>query len=262
MRRTLTEKVPFSLPREILALIEGAKIYDSSSSPQARVYYLEKDSGYYLKISPKNSLSCEAKMTDYFYKKGLGAKVVEYISDDWDYFLTSKVRGEDATHEKFLSEPKRLCDLMATRLRSLHETDFSDCPIQNRNESYLALAKNNYEKGVFDLSLTEELFKFKSTEDAYSTLCEGKNELKSDALLHGDYCLPNIILTDNFDFSAFIDLGNGGVGDRHIDIFWGVWTLFFNLKTNEYKDRFIDAYGRDVMDENMLKIIAAAEVFG
>jgi kanamycin kinase len=79
--------------------------------------------------------------------------------------------------------------------------------------------------------------------------------------LHGDYCLPNVLL-DDWRFGAFIDVGNGGVGDRHIDLFWGVWTLAFNLTTDRYRDRFLDAYGRDRADEQLLPIIAAAEVFG
>jgi kanamycin kinase len=69
-------------------------------------------------------------------------------------------------------------------------------------------------------------------------------------------------MLDDWRFSGFIDLGNGGVGDRHIDLFWGAWTLWFNLKTDRYRDRFLDAYGRDKIDAPMLKIVAAAEVFG
>jgi kanamycin kinase len=84
---------------------------------------------------------------------------------------------------------------------------------------------------------------------------------KSDVLLHGDYCLPNIIL-DNWRFSGFIDVGNGGIGDRHVDLYWGAWTLNFNLKTDEYRERFFDAYGRDRVDLDMIDLVSAAEVFG
>lgn len=255
-------KIPFILPDIITELIKDAKIYDSSCSPEARVYYIDKDSGYFLKVSAKGSLKNEAIMTDYFHKKDLGAKVLEYLSFDRDFLITGQVHGENATHAKYLSNPKKLCDTFAQNLRALHETDFSDCPIKSRNESYLALAEENYTKGRFDLSLTEELFPFRSKDEAYKILEDGKSALKCDTLLHGDYCLPNIILKNDFEFSGFIDLGNGGVGDRHIDIFWGTWTLFFNLKTDEYRSRFLDAYGRDKIDEDMLKIIAAAEVFG
>lgn len=38
--------------------------------------------------------------------------------------------------------------------------------------------------------------------------------------------------------------------------------LNFNLKTDKYRNRFFDAYGRDKVDESKLEILAAAEVFG
>ena len=69
-------------------------------------------------------------------------------------------------------------------------------------------------------------------------------------------------MLDNWRFSGFIDVGNGGIGDRHVDLFWGAWTLGFNLGTDMYRDRFFDAYGRDKINEEKMKVIAAAEVFG
>ena len=87
------------------------------------------------------------------------------------------------------------------------------------------------------------------------------HRLKADTLLHGDYCLPNIML-DNWRFSGFIDLDAGGVGDRHVDLFWGMWSLQFNLKTDRFRERFLDAYGREVINEDMFRTVAAVEVFG
>ena len=54
----------------------------------------------------------------------------------------------------------------------------------------------------------------------------------------------------------------GVVGDRHIDLFWGAWTLNFNLKTDRYRDRFFDCYGRDAVDNELIKLICTAEAFG
>ena len=85
--------------------------------------------------------------------------------------------------------------------------------------------------------------------------------LKKDVLLHGDYCLPNVIL-DHWKFSGYIDLGCGGLGDRHIDLVWGLWTLKFNLGTAEYTDRFMDAYGRDRIEPEKLRMVAAMEMIG
>lgn len=65
----------------------------------------------------------------------------------------------------------------------------------------------------------------------------------------------------DWHLEGFIDVGNGGVGDRHFDLFSGIWSLWFNLKTDQYADRFLDAYGRESVDLSLLKVIAAAECF-
>jgi len=130
-----------------------------------------------------------------------------------------------------------------------------------RTAEYIARAEQNYRTGNYDRSHFPDSFGYRSAEEAFAVLQDGKGTLKSDVLIHGDYCLPNIML-DGWALSAFIDIDGGGVGDRHIDLFWGAWTLGFNLNTDKYRDRFLDAYGRDKVDNDILKIVAAAEVFG
>ena len=215
-----------------------------------------------MKSGEVGTLKREAEMTGYFHSIGLGAEVLHYSTfEGRDLLLTSRVRGEDCTHPEYLENPTKLCDTVATKLRELHELRYTGCPVMQRTTDYLALVEENYRTGNYDSSHFPDSFGYKSAEEAISVLHDGKSALKNDVLIHGDYCLPNIML-DNWRFSAFIDLGNAGVGDRHIDIFWGTWTLWFNLKTWQYTDRFLDAYGRDKADPEILKIIAAAEVFG
>ena len=267
MKRTRLEKSAVDalfdvLPSEIVAFAREGTVYDSSCSPEARVYFIDRDEGYYLKICGAGTLRTEAEMTAYFHTKGLATEVLDYRSvEGRDCLLTARVRGEDCTHTQYLSDPKRLCDLFAERLRMLHETSFAGCPVQDRMGAYLALAESNYQTGNYDHSAFPDSFGYSNAEQAYAALQAGKHALKNEVLLHGDYCLPNIML-DDWRFSAFIDLGNGGVGDRHVDLFWGAWTLYFNLKTDQYRNRFFDAYGRDVIDEDILRTVAAAEVFG
>lgn len=261
MKKTLLNTIPKEIPQEIQHFVSGSDIYDSSCSPKARVYFVDKEKGYYLKSSRKGTLEKEAKMTDFFHSKGLGAEVLNYISDDSDWLLTAAVVGEDCTHKVYTAEPKKLCDTVAEGLRKLHETDFTDCPIMDRTAEYLATAEKNYRSGIYDKSIFPDSFCCPSAKEAFDILTAGKVALQSKVLLHGDYCLPNIIL-NNGKLSGFIDVGCGGVGDRHIDIFWGIWSLWFNLKTNKYCGRFLDVYGRDKADKSILKIIAAAEVFG
>ncbi len=131
----------------------------------------------------------------------------------------------------------------------------------NHSSDYLARVHHNHQAGFCDLTLfPEKDWGFSSPEEAWNMVETYGNYLKNDTLLHGDYCLPNILLED-WKFSGFIDVGRGGAGDRHVDIFWGVWTLFFNLKTNAFCSRFLDAYGRDRMEPELLRLIAACEVF-
>ena len=261
MKRTLISKIPFELGSELERFVLGAPIYDSSCNSDAKVYFVDKREGYFLKVGKKGSLYREAEMTRYFNSKGLGAEVISYASQENDLLLTKRVVGEDCTYEKYLANPTRLCDILATTLRKLHEIDFRDCPITDKMQEYFASAEKNYRLGEYDKSHFPDSFGYRSAEDAYAVFQSSKAILTDKVLLHGDYCLPNVILND-WKFSGFIDVGQGGVGDRHVDVFWGIWTLGFNLKTNAYRNRFLDAYGRDLIDEEKLKVIGAIEVFG
>jgi len=260
MKRTPVVPDILHFPAEFHPLMTGCPIFDSSCSEEANVWYLDREDGFFLKTAPKEKLKTEAEMNAFFHSKGLGPEVLRYLSLDQDWLLTRRIPGEDCTHTEYLSDPKRLCDTAASLLRQLHEQDFSSCPVTNRNESYMALADKNYRLGKFDAELFPGHWGFVSAEEAWREIEANGKYLKPDALLHGDYCLPNILL-DNWKFSGFIDVGSGGIGDRHIDIFWGVWTLFFNLKTNVFYDRFLDVYGRDKITPEKLRTIAAFEVF-
>jgi kanamycin kinase len=258
MKRTKITPDLSLFPEAVLPFFTGAEVYDSSSSPEARVYFIDKNGGYYLKTAEKGALSREADMAKYFHGKKLAPDVLAYISEERDFMLTERARGEDMTLRKYLDEPKKLCDLSAAILRELHETDFSACPVQNHTARYVETAEKNRQKGAFDLSFAKE---FKTADEAYAYFSANRHLLKNEVLLHGDYCLPNVMLED-WRFTGFIDVGNGGVGDRHVDLFWGAWTLNFNLGTDAYRKRFFDAYGRDKVEEEKLRLIAAAEVFG
>ena len=247
-------------PSQFRALLEGAALYDSSFSPRARVLFIDREGGLFLKSAPKGSLADEAAMGRCFHQKGLGPEVLEYASLDQDWLLTRKVRGADCLHEAYLSDPKRLCDTTAELLRMLHDTSPEGCPV-NQTEVRIARARKNYTAGNYDRSLFPDNWGYATPEEAWQVVEAQSRYLCADTLLHGDYCLPNIML-DDWKFSGFIDLDGAGIGDRHIDLFWGIWSLEFNLKTDSWRERFLDAYGREKLEEEKLRIIAALEVFG
>jgi len=248
-------------PDELRAILSGSSIYDSSCSPEARVIFIEKGNGYFLKSAPKGALEHQATMMSYFHSKGLSANVLAYLSAEQDWLLTEKIHGDDCIATKYLEQPKRLSDTIAERLSILHSVNFKDCPVQNYTDLYLAKAKHNKLTGTYSKSHFPDSFGYTSAAEAWAVVESCGHLLQGDTLIHGDYCLPNIILS-NWKFTGFIDLDNAGVGDRHVDVFWATWSLFFNLNTHKYRERFIDAYGRDKVDIDMLRIVAAVEVFG
>ena len=261
MNRIPVQFDPELLPISLRPLLAGAAVYDSSCSNGAKVYYISKDGGYYLKSAPKGALEAEAKMTRYFHGKGLSAEVLAYEQSQKDWLLTRCLAGEDCIHPQYLSDPKRLCDTLGAVLRRLHDTQVTDCPVPHRTEAYLESVGRNYRLGHFYTYVLPDGAAYNTPEKAWNVVQSVAPYLKEDTLIHGDYCLPNIIL-NNWAFSGFIDLGCGGMGDRHIDLFWGIWSLRFNLKTDAYADRFLDAYGRDMIDPEILMSIGAFEAFG
>lgn len=261
MQRTPIHLNPEQLPAQLRSFLQGAKVFDSSCSPAARVYYLDKGLGFYLKTASKGALRREADLTAFFYSKGLSAQVLTYESLERDWLLTCRIPGEDCLDGMYLSDPVRLCDTTAQLLRQLHEVEIAGCPVPDRTAEYLAAAGQNYQQKNYDASLFPDNWGYATAEEAWQVVEQTGKYLKSDTLLHGDYCLPNILL-DNWKFSGFIDLDAAGVGDRHVDLFWGIWSLQFNLKTDRYRERFLDAYGRENVEEEMLRTVAAVEVFG
>lgn len=261
MKRTLMTLDLSLFPAQLHPLLENASIFDSSCSPEARVYYIDKEGGLFLKSAPRGTLKTEASMTRFFHSRHMGAEVLTYLPGEQDWLLTRRIPGGDCTDPMYLADPRRLCDSTAELLRWLHDQPVDGCPVPDRTETYRNTVHRNKSQNHHDLSLFPADWGYLTLEEAWQEVERNAGYLKTDTLLHGDYCLPNIML-QNWKFSGFIDLGCGGVGDRHIDLFWGVWTLLFNLKTNDYYDRFLDVYGRDKIEPEVFRTIAACEIFG
>ena len=259
MKRIPIVADPSAFPEAFRDLIASSRVYDSSCSPEARVWFLDREDGLYLKTAPKGTLKREAEMTAFVHGKELAAEVLRYETLDRDWLLTRAVPGEDCTFHRYLEDPKRLSALLGERLRQLHEVSTAGCPVTDHTAAYLAAVTEGQALGRFDGSYFcgQDL----TPKRAKELVREFSPLLRNEVLLHGDYCLPNVMLED-WKFSGFIDLDHGGIGDRHIDLFWGAWSLGFNLGTDKWRDRFLDAYGRDKLNEELLRAIGAFEAFG
>jgi kanamycin kinase len=66
-------------------------------------------------------------------------------------------------------------------------------------------------------------------------------------LVHGDFCLPNVLVEDG-RLSALVDVGGAGLGDPRVDLAAGVWTLQYNYGPGHARE-FLDAYGWEPMTD-------------
>ena len=209
-----------SLPAEIARLLgDRARSADTLGRSQAQVYAC---GDLFLKTGPAGTLARAAAMQAYFAEKHLAQEPVAFVCEDGrDYLLTRREPGVCGCEAELLARPEELAGRLGEAVRALHETDFSDCPFFDVNER---------EAG------------------------EQAHLLRVDALVHGDCCLPNLFFSDRG--CRFIDLGDAGAGDRHFDLYWACWSMQYNLKTDRYNARVLDAYGRDRIDPERMSLCA------
>ncbi|SFM37493.1 kanamycin kinase [Paenibacillus sp. 1_12] len=231
MKRTQVSFDIETVPMPIQPYLKHATMYNSSCSELAATFLVEGADRAFLKISKRGSLEREYRMTQFLSSHNLAPNVIAYESDlEHDYLFSEAVTGEDGVSGLHIENPYILASVFGEYLSMLHSLSTEGCPYKNRTAELLNEASN---KGINPLVNG-------STYSAFD-----------DVIIHGDYCLPNIIM-DHFSFKGFIDLGEGGIGDRHYDIYWGIWTLNFNLKTDTYTNLFMDAYGKNAIDKDRL----------
>ncbi len=255
-----------TFPSEIQVYLKDATITvikeKLRSSGSSLVYQIVKSAySIFLKVTPKGHLQSEAFMMEYLFSYGICPKVLTYISDDArDYLITEQIMGADASHDEYTAQPILLTEVVAESLLSLQKINNEGCPIMNDIETMVIRAEGNYRERRAEQSLLQYMG-YTSIDTAYKDLISLYKSTPEDrVIIHGDYCLPNIILLD-FKYNGLIDLAYGGVGDRHYDIFWGIWSLQYNYKRDEYAKRFIQAYGKSEVDQHRLQLCGLLSVF-
>jgi aminoglycoside phosphotransferase len=78
----------------------------------------------------------------------------------------------------------------------------------------------------------------------------GPTSDEDEVLVHGDYCLPNVLF--DADGCHYVDVGEAGVGDRYIDLVAGIWSLRYNYGKGSVRN-LLDGYGLQALDRGKLK---------
>ena len=154
-----------------------------------------------------------------------------------NYLLMTKQDGKMAC-DCDLSE-EEVSRLLAKGLKMLWRTDISSCPNCRTIQTQLDEAKKKIKEGVLESTVPQHK-EFSDFETLWNYLSQHAPQ-DDFVFSHGDYCLPNIFLS-NGGVCGFIDLGRAGISDRYEDIYMCLWSMRYNFVTlgNMKESHFAD----------------------
>ena len=230
-------KLP-SLPDELAELTEG---YSLSRFPyyetSAKIYRLSSgDTRLYLKIIEGQqvlSLERESRILKWINGRIPTPRLLYYrVQDGNEYQLTTEVTGIP-TYQVEPTEREHAVKALGEALKMIHSLDPSGCPIDNRIRNRL---KQLQENGIDTSYLVDQ-------------------PKESLAFIHGDYCLPNIIIEDRA-LNGVIDWDYAGLADPYADFTSCIWSMGYNYGLEETAERwepyFFMVYGLEDVDVGKL----------
>lgn len=222
----------------------------------SQVYRVLQNGQYvYLKVQQANehpTFAHEVELLQWLQTRLPVPKVLEYERGrEREYLVLSEVAGQNCVEAMEMVEYSQIVYLLATGLRMIHAVEIDDCPFDERIEAKLKKARYNVEHDLVDeddfdaerrgkVTAREVLQKLEST-------CPPEDDL---VFVHGDYCLPNVIVREG-KISGFIDLDRAGVSDRYNDLAIASRSIRDNLG-KEYERLFFEYYGVDRVDREKI----------
>lgn len=257
------------IPRDLEDIINHSKWEKNEVGMSgASIYKIKSVQGYgdcFLKISPIVDgdiyLRSEKEVYEWLEGKINVPKVIYYKEHgNYEYMLMKKIEGKDLSELISYVDKKELIRSIARELKKLHSVDISECKIDKRLMYKLSKAQHRVNNDLVDMENIEEDNKGRSAMDIFQELLIKKPSKEELVFTHGDYSLANIIIKDN-KVSGLIDVGNGGLADRYVDIA----IILRDLKDEkDYKELwriFFEEYGINPDYEKINYYILLDELF-
>jgi kanamycin kinase/aminoglycoside 3'-phosphotransferase-3 len=210
----------------------------------AGVYHCQNSSGsLYLKIEKSNNeFRREFEIMKWLDSK-LPVPQIRYYGEhgEFSYLLMTEANGHmscECPEDELCKPYETTVRLLAEGLLMLQSIDIVECPFENSLDTKLKDALYNIENNLVDLDDFEDGNNFDTPTKLYDWLIKNKppEEL---CFTHGDYCLPNILISD-YSVTGFIDLGRAGIADKWQDIALCVRSIGYNLRNCDGKDKYVD----------------------
>lgn len=196
-------------------------------------------------------LADEARRLDWLRKRTSVPRVLSLgRAHDSCWFTMTLLAGTPGHELAAAARPKAVVEL-ASALRRMHAQAAPNCPFDQRIEAQLARAEQNTRDGWVDESDFDASRRGRTAVDLLAQLQRERPAVEEPVLTHGDCCLPNVLFLDDGSLSGFVDCPRAGLADRHQDLALAIRSLRFNWG-EAYVAMFVDAYGRDAVDERRL----------
>ncbi|WP_455709972.1 phosphotransferase [Nocardiopsis alba] len=199
----------------------------------------------------------------------LGVPVPEVLgsgADEGESWLAMRaLPGSPASDEWPAGERDRVVDLLAHAARELHATPWGDAPFDRSLPSVLVEVRERVVSGLVDRSWAIAGKEGPPAAVVLEQLESLAEELGDGTLMvsHGDFCLPNVLI-DETGAAGFVDVGRAGLADPHSDLADMTRSLRSHMNP-QYGEasahRFLDAYGRDGVDPERLRLHDLLESF-
>lgn len=189
----LTAQIPEEM-RPHLTGLTGAVYYPTSRPASVFRLVNERGEDLYLKVlgvhdAEFNSLRGEALRLEWLGDRLPVPKVVAFGSrGPYEFLLTKQVPGVPAHDWSAGLGRQEAASLVGRALKAFHSVPTGGCPFRHP--------------------------------------VVGPTDAGDEVLVHGDYCLLNVLL-DGERFH-YLDVGEAGVGDRYVDVVAAIWSLRHN----------------------------------
>jgi kanamycin kinase len=163
---------------------------------------------------------------------------------DGEWLVTNAVPGEMAVTDRWKADPRVAVVAIAEGLRAMHDAMPVDtCPFSWMRRDRVARAHASLGAGELDGAPWHEDYASLSLDAAMARLGDPPPD-EALVVCHGDTCAPNTLIGNDGRWTAHVDLGALGVGDRWADLAVASWSLTWNYE-GDWERLFFDTYGVD-----------------
>jgi kanamycin kinase len=218
--------VDVEVPARVRALARGAALVPVWRNDYGGLTF-RTDDGRYVKHGPRNaesSFAGEAERLEWAAGHTSVPRVLEAGADDThEWMVTAALAGASAVDPAWRAHPAVAVRAVGEGLRALHDAlPVEDCP--------------------FDWGVTARIANAEGRGIRVPDALREPPPIDRLVVCHGDACCPNTLIGDDGRWTAHVDLGTLGLGDRWADIAVASMSTTWNYGEG-WEDALIEAYG-------------------